>query len=816
MSVITYNNPEPKLALNSLPIGPQPTTSPSKVDSMGNMEFDFSPEDLEEDNEVEPELVDLNKGFYKNLVEDIDDDFLDAWGAEIVSDVEADDASREDWLKTIEQGLELLGIKVEEKNSPFKGACSAQHPLLLESAVKFQSKASAELLPADGPVRTKILGDPTIQKEDQANRVKKHMNYQVTEQMTEYYPDTEKLLISVPLIGSGFKKTYYSSAMGRPVSEFVPADQFIVPHNSSDLQRAIRYTHVLYKTENQFNHDCASGLYEKPANDLTVSEFKLSGIRKKASTLQGMDVDLAGESEGYTLYEHYCFKYIPGIEEDIGEVKKYELALPFIVTVDSYSGKIVGIRRNWEKDDDKRQNLVNFTHWEFVPGFGFYGLGFIHLLGNLQLSLTASLRSLVDAGQFATLQGGFKLKGTRIVDDGEPISPGQFKEIESTIMDINKSIMPLPFKEPSQTLYAMLEFLDAKGQKFADSTEQVVADSTNYGPVGTTLALLDASTKFFSAIHKRLHLAQKQELKIIARINKMTLPDEGYEYNLENETVKVSRKDYDSQVDICPVSDPNISSNAHRMAKAQTLYQIAQQSPDLHDMREVLKHVYTNMDYANIEKILPNPEGAVPNDPMTDLQLAIKGKPIKAFEGQDHSAHIAVKEAFLQDPMSGSNPIMQKASALVAANVQEHRVALFIETAKAQAKNTNGDMASAAQQIAQQNQQKVQEQMQAQQEQGNSEMARAEASKMLAQAEIMNAETEKENLKLKASIAAAEIKLKQDALEVEKLKEINKMIAVDKRIAADIQKVITSKGIDAVFEGLKTDTNNSLSKNEGD
>lgn len=788
-----------KYALGAIdsPAADLPTDYTEIENEDGTIEIEFS----EDDESIEENPIDYTKGFYENLAESLDEDFLNDWGQEVLENVKDDENARKPWVDTIDLGLDLLGIEVKEKNEPFRGACSAQHPLLLESAVKFQSKASAELLPADGPVKTTILGTLTEEKEKQASRVKKHMNWLITQKMTEYYNDTEKLILATAIFGSSFKKTYYDSNLKRPVSEYVPADQFIVPHNSSDLQRAGRFTHILYKTENAFKNDCASGLYHKPEHGLVCAEFQLTDTQKKTAQLQGMDINLGGDTQGYTLYEHYCHKYVPGIKEDKGDVKKYELALPFIITIDANSGKVVGVRRNWDPDDETRQREVIFTHWQFVPGFGFYSLGLIHLLGNIQLSLTSSLRSLIDAAQFANLQGGFKLKGTRIVDDGEPINPGQFKDIEAAIMDINKAIMPLPFKEPSQTLFSMLQFLDTKGQKFADSTEQVIADSTNYGPVGTTLALLDASTKFFSSIHKRLHLSQKEELRIISSINRKTL-GEAEEYNTQNETNRISASDYGSDVDVIPVSDPNISSNAHRMAKAQTLYQIAQQAPQSHNMYEVLKMTYLAMDIDNIEKILPPPEEAQMQDPMSDIQMAIQGKPIKAFEGQPHDQHIQIKQAFLQDPMSGSNPMMQKASTLIAANVQEHMFLKFAEAVKAKAVTTQGQdpMVIAAQEIAKQNQAIVEQQMKAQD--GGAEAAQAEAAKVLAQAELKNSETEAANVELKAKIAEEELKFKYAALDLDKLKEINKILEVDKKLANEITKIKTSKGLDAMIQGL--------------
>ncbi len=648
--------------------------------------------DLSEDQETEQqEALEQEEAFSDNLVSklrELDPERLAKVATIALDAVESDEMARKDWLKTIEFGLELTGTKVEEKNIPFEGACSAQHPLLMESAVKFQSKASNELLPASGPVKTQVLGDITVEKEAQANRVKAHMNYQILEEMTEFYTDSEKMLLYVPLVGSGFKKTYYDSHLERPVSEFIPADRFIVPNAASDLFRADRYTHILYKTANELEADFAAGLYEKPPEGvLTPQSPKLNIVQTKINKTIGIQVGLGDGDRVYTLYEQHTNLYIEGLddEDDTRDPdKKFKLASPYIITVDAHSRQVIGIRRNWKAEDKKRKKKVLFTHFEFVPSFGFYGFGFLHLLGNLQLSLTSCLRSLIDSGQFANLQGGFKLKGVRIADDGSPINPGQFKDIETAVMDINKAIMTLPFKEPSQTLFQMLQFVDTKGQKFADSTEQVVADSTNYGPVGTTLALLDASTKFFSAIHKRLHASLKNELKIIAEINSETLPDD-MEYNVTNQTMKISKADYGPTVAVIPVSDPNIPSNAHRMAKAQTMLQIAQTSPQLHDMREVLKHVYTNMDFVNVDKILPQPQQAQPQDPITDLQAAQAGTPIKAFPGQDHKAHIAIKQAFIQDPMSGQNPMMQKISTVVQANVQEHMMLQFVEQVQAQA-----------------------------------------------------------------------------------------------------------------------------------
>ena len=751
---------------------------------------------------VEDEVVvDMNIDDHdENLVTKVSSDFLETLALTVISNFEQDERSRHDWLKTIELGFDLLGVKVEEKNEPFEGACSAQHPLLMESGVKFQSKASSELLPADGPVRTKLVGEVTPEKELKAARVKAHMNHQITEEMTEFIPDTERLLLYMSLFGSGYKKTYYDPHLERPCSDFVPADQFVVPNSAPDLYRAPHYTHILYKYPHQLEADCAAGMYVKPESGLgTPTQPKLTVVQEKAARIMGIQEAYNENAQVYTLYEQHMMLHIPGV--DVYEDSEgYELASPYIVTVDSDSMAVLGIRRNWDRRDSKRRKKVCFTPYNFVPSFGFYAYGFLHLLGNLQLTLTAALRSLVDAGQFATLQGGFKLKGVRISDDGSPIRPGQFKDIEAATMDISKAIMPLPFKEPSQTLYAMLEFLDRKGQKFADSTEQVIADSSNYGPVGTTMALLEASTKFFSAIHKRLHASLKHELRLIAAINRETL-DENGDYNANIGSMRITRGDYDRGVDVIPVSDPNISSAAHRMAKAQALHSIAMQSPQFHDMREVLRHVYTNMDYANVEKILPPPEEAQANDPMTDIMLASQGKPIKAFEGQEHQAHIAIKQAFLQDPNSGANPVMQKAAMAIMANIQEHMLMQFMEQVKAQSEITQSPMEMAAQEVAKMNQQEAMKKAEASQQ-----SPRDQAALLLAQAELMDSKTQERKQSFNELLGAAKLELDKEELDLAKLKERNRMLEIDKKAAKDVDKIVTTKALDAMIQGMTQST----------
>ena len=616
--------------------------------------------------EVEIELtLGDNEGFFENLVDLIDEDTLSEIGNTVIDKFNADKDSRSEWESMFERGFELLGLKLEDTTEPFEGAATAVHPLLIESAVKFQAKASTELFPAKGPVKAQVLGDATLEKQQQANRVQNFMNYQVTTQMPEYYDEFERMLFHLPLIGSAFKKVYYDASLDRPVSEFVPIDQFYVSYYATDLRRADRYTHVIYRSPVDLARQIDAGMYadiELPTAGIPT----LSGMAEKMDSVLGLSPASDNDPQ-YVLLEQHCYLEI---EED--KMHSGKVACPYIVTVEETTGAVLSIRRNWEEGDDKYVKKMHFTHYRYVPGFGFYGLGLIHFLGNLTMSATAAMRSLLDAGQFANLPGGFKAKGVRMVGDNDPIAPGEFKEVEATGMDLSKSIIPLPFKEPSQTLFNMLTFVTQTGQKFADSTEQVIADSGGYGPVGTTLALLEASSKFFSSIHKRLHKAQGDEFKILARIDYEYLPPE-YPYDLPGVSEKILKKDFDGRVDIVPVSDPNIPSNAQRMMLIQMVQNIAQQSePGMFDMEAINRMLLTTANVPDIDTLMPRKDEAQPQDPMTDILAVSQNKPIQAFIGQNHDAHISFKGAFLQDPGNQQNPFFNQMAAALQANISEH------------------------------------------------------------------------------------------------------------------------------------------------
>ena len=634
-----------------------------EVDTDGGVVVNFGEENIQE------EVVAAE--YYANIASDLDDQILKTISHTVIDNFQADKESRGEWDSMFERGFDLLGLKLEDATEPFEGACTAVHPLLIESAVKFQAKASQELFPSGGPVKAQILGNQSVDKQEQANRVQNFMNYQLTEQMPEYFDEFERMLFHLPLIGSAIKKVYYDAGLERPVSEFVPIDQFYVSYYASNLRKAERYTHVIYRNPVDMQKDMESGIYVD-TNLPDASSPSQTGFAEKINTIMGISPTSDNDPQ-YVLLEQHLYLDIPDPECQEGEFA------PYIVTVEQESRQVLSIRRNYKANDANKEKRMHFVHYKFVPGFSFYGLGLIHFLGNLTLTATAAMRSLVDAGQFANLPGGFKAKGVRMVGDNEPIAPGEFKEVEATGIDLQKAIVPLPYKAPSSVLYNMLGFVTAAGQKFADSTEQIVSDAASYGPVGTTMALIEASSKFFSGIHKRLHKSQRDEFKIIAEIDYDYLPAQ-YPYDVPNASREIFKKDFDGVVDVIPVSDPNIPSNAHRMMLANMALQMAQQSPPgMFNLEALNRTILNAANMPNIEEILPMAPQPQPLDPVSDIMAATKGIPIAAFPGQNHDAHIQVKMAYLQDPMNGANPIMARVKPVLEANIQEHTTMKYQE-----------------------------------------------------------------------------------------------------------------------------------------
>ena len=605
----------------------------------------------------------------ENLAEDINDEELKEIASDLVSAYDADIQSRGDWEDTIKKGMDLLGLKLEEMQNPFPGACSAHHPLMIEAAVQFHAQALKELFPSNGPVKTQIIGEVTKDIEYQAERVKDFMNYQVTEQMEEYFDDLDQMLFYLPIVGSCFKKVYYDSELERPVSKFIPVTDFVVSSNTTDLRTSGRYTHVIRMEANELRKRQVNGFYRDiplMEEDRSDDSTSMTGINEKIQDIEGVKPNRTYKKDArFTLLEMHVDLELPNSDK--------EFACPYIVTICKETNDVLSIRQNFRDEDSKFKRLQYFVHYKFLPGFNFYGLGYVHLLGNLQKTATTILRSLVDAGQFANLPGGFKARGMRVEGD-QPVGFGEFRDVEGYGDDIRKSIVPLPFKEPSQVLTALLGALTDEGRRLAAITDLQTGDMNSQAPVGTTIALLEQGIKVMSSIHKRLHKAQREEFKILARTNYDFLPN-SYPYAVEGVGREVFKDDFDGRIDILPVSDPNIFSTAQRVLLAQTQIQAAAAAPQIHDLREAYRRLYKALDVENVDDMLIPEMGSKPMDPATENYTMMYQKPVKAYGWQDHDSHIAVHEAFMSDPaVIPQDPRMQQALAgTLQAHIQEHQ-----------------------------------------------------------------------------------------------------------------------------------------------
>lgn len=600
--------------------------------------------------------------FSANLAELMDDGALGVLANDLMAQFDAAKGSRGDWEEEYSKGLELLGFKYEERTQPFRGATGVTHPLLAEAATQFQAQAFNELLPAEGPVRTQVLGDRTREKEAQGRRVKDFMNYYLMNEMEEYTPEFDQLLFHLPLAGSSFKKVYFDESLGRPVSRFVPAENLVVPYDASDLATAPFVAQMVRLPWNDVRKMQVSGFYlDVPvqpaaarADDTTEIEDMIKG-----QSPTNIDYDL-------TLLEFHVDLDLPGFEDRGEDGEETGIRLPYIVTVVEESGKVLAIRRNYREDDPMRRKIHYFVHYKFLPGFGFYGLGLIHTIGGLSRTATAALRQLIDAGTLSNLPAGFKIRGLRIRDDESPLQPGEFRDVDSPGGAIRDGLMPLPFKEPSATLMNLLGFVVQAGQRFATITDLKVGDSNEQAAVGTTIALLEQGTRVMSAIHKRLHYAMRQEFKILARVMAETLPPV-YPYSVAGADQTVMAADFDDRVDIIPVSDPNIFSQSQRIALAQAQLQLAMQAPDLHDVYEAFYRMYDALGVRDVDRLLkPKDEGQPqPKDPAQENIDALNQVQLMAFEGQNHDAHIMAHLVF------GSSSIVAQAIP-VAVSLQKH------------------------------------------------------------------------------------------------------------------------------------------------
>ena len=591
--------------------------------------------------------------FNRNLAEELESSLLGVVANELMGEFDANKASRKDWEDTYRDGLDMLGFTYTERTLPFRGSTGVTHPLLAEAATQFQAQAFNEMLPPDGPVRTAIVGEPTKDKEQQARRVKEFMNYYITNVMEEYTPEFDQMLFFLPLAGSTFKKVYFDEGLNRAVSKFVPAENLVVPYETSSLETCPCITNVVNMPLNELRKLQISGFYA----DVDVlpgveSQNQLNDEMDKIQGVQASNIDY-----DVTLLEFHVELDLSGFE-DVGEDgEETGIKLPYVVTVVENSGKVISIRRNYREDDEDRKKIQYFVHYKFLPGFGFYGLGLIHTIGGLSRTATAALRQLIDAGTLSNLPAGFKARGMRIRDDSEPLQPGEFRDVDAPGGAIRDNLIPLPFKGPDQTLFQLLGFVVDAGQRFATITDLKVGDGNQNAPVGTTVAMLEQGSRVMSAVHKRMHYSMRQEFKLMVRVMHESLPQE-YPFSVEGGDQTIMASDFDGRIDVVPISNPNVFSQAQRIALAQAQLQMATQAPEMHNMHEAFRRMYDALGVKDVDRLLNAPSTAeeIPKDPAQENIDAIENVSLKAFDGQNHDAHIMSHLLFSASPLAGQTP----------------------------------------------------------------------------------------------------------------------------------------------------------------
>lgn len=732
--------------------------------------------------ELEPTQA-TAEDFDANLAEFMDDSELDSLAAELISDFDKDLRDRKDWVQTYVDGLKLLGLKYEDRTEPWDGACGVFHPMLTESVVRFQAEGIMETFPAMGPVKTQIIGKETLDKKDAALRVQNDMNYQLTDRMTEYRPEHEKLLWSLPITGSAFKKVYYDPSIGRQVAMFISAEDIVVPYGAPDLERAERVTHVMRKTPNEVTRLQEAGFYRDV--DLGEPSGELDDIEKQKAEEQGMS---AIQDDRFRILEMHVERDMPGHEHTNKYGEQTGIALPYVITIEKGTQKILSIRRNWYEGDRLHLKRQHFVHYQYIPGFGFYGYGLIHLIGGYAKSATMLIRQLVDAGTLSNLPGGLKSRGLRIKGDDTPIAPGEFRDVDVPGGSIRDNILPLPYKEPSQVLYSLFQNIVQEGRAFASSGDLNVSDMSANAPVGTTLALLERTLKVMGAVQSRMHYSMKQEFKLLKVIIADYTPEE-YAYEPEEGSRFAKKSDYD-MVDVIPVSDPNAATMAQKVVQYQAVIQLAQQAPQLYNLPLLHRQMIDVLGVKNAQKLVPIEDDEVPTDPIQENMNAITGKPLKAFMEQNHQAHIQVHMTAMQDPkmaqIIGQNPQAQMIQAAMMAHINEHiafeyrremekRMGIILPNEE-QTKNLDPQMAdqiaqmaaAAAQQLFQQNSQE------AQQQQFQQQMQDPVVQMQMQELKIKEAE-----IQLKAQKQQIDAAAKADQIRIEESR-----IAVQKEIAA--------------------------------
>ena len=613
--------------------------------------------------------------FDQNLVEIIDPRDLSLAASELVDYFESDKAGRSEWEQRYKDGLRTLdpdgNIHEDDEERAIRGLSQVVHPMIAEAATQFQSRAIAELYPSGGPVRTVIVGETNDEIDAQATRVKEYMNYQITQEMPEFFPDLDKMLFHLPLVGQTFKKVWFDPSLDRITARFVQAEDFVVSPDSTDLKTSPRYTHIIKISRNDYNRFVEAGYYEP----LDITSLGADDDSNTIEEIEGISsYDAEREDGTVVLLEMHTYHMFDGVD-GADSSDDNAVALPYVITIEQNSEKIVSVRRNWNEEDKRQEKRDWFVEYKFLPGLGFYGFGLYHIIGGLGKVATGSLRALLDSAAFANMQGGFKLKG-RVPGGEMDIAPGEFVDLDATVDDVKKAVMPLPFKEPSGTLYQLLGFIVEAGQRFAAIADLNVGDATNQAPVGTTVALLEQGSKIFSAIHKRLHVSQGHEFKIMVGLNSMHLDDET-KFSRVGVSSFVRREDFDDRIDVIPVSDPNIFSSTQRIAQAQAILQMAQSAPQLHDMYEAYKRMYEAIRIQNPDEILIEPAKAAQLDPVDENMAVLLGKPIKAFSEQKHEAHIAVPLQFMSAPSLGGNPAAKALQPILVAHIAEHVALLY-------------------------------------------------------------------------------------------------------------------------------------------
>jgi hypothetical protein len=624
---------------------------------VGGLEITLEPEEEYEDD------------FNANLAEEMDEGQLTQLAGDLLGDFQNDVSSRRDWLETYVDGLELLGIKLEDRTEPWPGACAVYHPLLAEALVKFQSETIMDTFPAAGPVKTKIIGKETPEKMEAAERVREDMNYQLTEEMPEYRPEHERMLWGLGLAGNAFKKIYFDPYLNRQAAVYVPAEDMLVPYGASDLQTAERVTHVMRKTENEVRKLQVAGFYRDV--DLGEPTNVLDEVEKKIAEKMGFQ---ATADDRYKILEMHVDLVLPGDEDRDENGEETGIALPYVVTIDKGTQTILAIRRNWDPEDETKQKRQHFVHYGYIPGFGFYCLGLIHLIGAYAKSGTMLIRQLVDAGTLSNLPGGFKSRGLRVKGDDTPIAPAEWRDVDVASGTIRDNILPLPYKEPSQVLMGLMNQIIEEGRRFASAADMKVSDMSAQAPVGTTLAILERTLKIMSAVQARIHYAMKQEFKLLAGIIRDYAPEE-YEFDPEVGDRKARKSDYDN-VEVIPVSDPNAATMSQKVVQYQAVFQMAQANPQLYDMKELNRQMCEVLGVKNVNSLIPRDDDMKPKDPITENMNFLNGKANKAFIYQDHQAHITTHMSFMTDPklaaLVGQSPAAGQIQAAIQAHIAEH------------------------------------------------------------------------------------------------------------------------------------------------